>query len=763
MNEIIIDFDKMSDTKEVYGQRPNIFYSGFIYALVGILLSGVIYSCFGKIETVAHANGIVRPNEDVSSVSSIVGGRVKYIYYTDGQSVLKGDVLYVLDTAETEIALEGMLETKEDYEFQIRMRNKFLCGVRDNMNPFSSDVNSPEYKYHVQFEQYRLSLKNTALQAEYDLSQINSNLDSANKQIDEINYQIDGLNQYKNSVQTGTNTVSAYPEYDSQYRVYENSAQSLQHDYDAKRQDVTLSTAEKENSYYLNYYREQRQDYDYLIRSVENGYSVFPAGNNSYAKSLFDDYISTYRSYQNSVDNASKVYDSKVESRSDTVSLESDLKADKEKLRGYEFYRDSVTNDTNYFNSTADGYNYRYLYDNYVAKYNALDAAVISAETAYKNASVTAISMTTEEETEEATYLTQTASLEQLVTDYNTAVTERDSYKATILSDISTTITQLQTSIAQAEASLIYGTSEIDVETARTQKVNADLTASSYKSKMLAQCKQAVDEIDQKINSFENTSNGTKTKNEQLSDLDTSYKDSREGQYYQAISQIDSSIDALEKEKMSVESNMKLNEIMRDMHTESKDSNGEHISVSMATINQLSTLLSEIEALETQLKDLNTQINQAEKQIEQATVLAERDGIVNAASEIVEGDVLSSGAVVATIIPGGESEYKVQMYVSNADIANLKVGDTVKYSLAALPRNQYGVVDGEITSISKDAIVQNGEYSGFFLVEGTIDNAELVDKDGNVGNITIGMQSDARIVTEKKRIIRYLLEKIDLF
>ena len=44
MKEIIIDFDKMSDTKEVYGQRPNIFYSGFIYALVGILLSGALYS-----------------------------------------------------------------------------------------------------------------------------------------------------------------------------------------------------------------------------------------------------------------------------------------------------------------------------------------------------------------------------------------------------------------------------------------------------------------------------------------------------------------------------------------------------------------------------------------------------------------------------------------------------------------------------------------------------------------------------------------------
>ena len=250
MKEIIIDFDKMSDTKEVYGQRPNVFYSSFVYSMVGILLSGVIYSCFGKIETVAHANGVVRPNEDISSVSSTAGGKVKYIYYTDGQSVRKGDVLYVLDTSETEIALEGMLEQKEEYEFQIKMNNKFVCGVRDNMNPFSSDVNSPEYKYHVLFEQYRLTLKNTELQAEYDLSQINTNIDSASKQIEDINNRINGLNQYRNSVETGTNTLAAYPEYLSQYLLYESSAQSLQHDYNAKRQGVVINTTEQEGQHF---------------------------------------------------------------------------------------------------------------------------------------------------------------------------------------------------------------------------------------------------------------------------------------------------------------------------------------------------------------------------------------------------------------------------------------------------------------------------------------------------------------------------------
>lgn len=199
------------------------------------------------------------------------------------------------------------------------------------------------------------------------------------------------------------------------------------------------------------------------------------------------------------------------------------------------------------------------------------------------------------------------------------------------------------------------------------------------------------------------------------------------------------------------------------MYERSVDEDGVFLNVALTTVNQLASVLNEIKTLEEQLKNLETQISQPQKQIEQATVTAERDGVLNVSVDITEGDIVTSGTVVATIIPGGESEYRVQMYVSNADIGNLEVGDTVKYSLAALPRNQYGVVDGVITNISQDAIVVNGEYSGYFLVEGTIDNTELVDKDGNVGNITVGMQSDARIVTERKIIIRYLLEKIDLF
>ena len=73
------------------------------------------------------------------------------------------------------------------------------------------------------------------------------------------------------------------------------------------------------------------------------------------------------------------------------------------------------------------------------------------------------------------------------------------------------------------------------------------------------------------------------------------------------------------------------------------------------------------------------------------------------------------------------------------------------------------MANGKVTSISADTLVQDGQFSGYYLVECSIANTVLTDKDGNSGSVVIGMQVEAKIVTQKKIIIRYLLEKIDLF
>ena len=66
-------------------------------------------------------------------------------------------------------------------------------------------------------------------------------------------------------------------------------------------------------------------------------------------------------------------------------------------------------------------------------------------------------------------------------------------------------------------------------------------------------------------------------------------------------------------------------------------------------------------------------------------------------------------------------------------------------------------------SVYTDVMLKDGQFSGFFLVEADIENGIMIDKDGNTGNISIGMQTEVKIVTQKKSIIRYLLEKLDLF
>ena len=48
-------------------------------------------------------------------------------------------------------------------------------------------------------------------------------------------------------------------------------------------------------------------------------------------------------------------------------------------------------------------------------------------------------------------------------------------------------------------------------------------------------------------------------------------------------------------------------------------------------------------------------------------------------------------------------------------------------------------------------------------MEASIENKTLKDKDGNQGHLAVGMEAEAKIVIQKKSIIRYLLEKIDLF
>lgn len=72
-------------------------------------------------------------------------------------------------------------------------------------------------------------------------------------------------------------------------------------------------------------------------------------------------------------------------------------------------------------------------------------------------------------------------------------------------------------------------------------------------------------------------------------------------------------------------------------------------------------------------------------------------------------------------------------------------------------------VSGTVTSISADTMIREGEYSGYYLVECSLHELSVTDRSGNTGTVSAGMQVDARLITQEKTILRYLLEKIDIF
>ena len=490
-------------------------------------------------------------------------------------------------------------------------------------------------------------------------------------------------------------------------------------------------------------------EYEYLVRSIKEGQSQFPSGSDSYCVLLWNDYVAALNEYEREYDAAEEAYEQYLSNADSTAYSDELLAYDRTMLEGYQYFFQSVENDTDMFDNGRDSVYYRSLYTEYKAQYDTLLQAVQVADEKYQTLLNDPLS--SEDDISMASAAKATA---------EAACT---SYKSNTLVTINNSILQIQASIAEKEFSINSAASGNNVSSARIRMESAEAAISTYRNQKLAGYEQALADYRIKLQEFQLSAAASQDKDVLLSDLESSYNNAVEQKYYQTVTQIDSSIQTLQSELISAQSNLKLYQIASNMYQSNVDENGVPVSISLATMEQISSLLTQQETLATQLNDLNTQIQQTEEKISQGSIVAEQGGTVSVITTLVKGDSIAAGTQVATIIPPSESEFKVQFYVSNSDIANISIGDEVKFNLPALPSNQYGMVSGKVTSISTDTLVQDGQFSGYYLVECSIANTVLTDKDGNSGAVVIGMQVEAKIVTQKKTIIRYLLEKINLF
>ena len=95
----LIDFDKLSESREILEAKTPPFMSYFIYLVLLLFFVGFIWSWYGEVDIVVKANGVVRPGENVSNIINMQTGKINSINYEDGDYVQKGKILYKLDTS----------------------------------------------------------------------------------------------------------------------------------------------------------------------------------------------------------------------------------------------------------------------------------------------------------------------------------------------------------------------------------------------------------------------------------------------------------------------------------------------------------------------------------------------------------------------------------------------------------------------------------------------------------------------------------------
>ncbi|OGO77741.1 MAG: hypothetical protein A2Y23_14030 [Clostridiales bacterium GWB2_37_7] len=509
MKPVIIDIKDITYSREFLDSRPNPIISIFIYVLISILLAALIWSSIGELDIYIKTNGMVRPNEKVSTIRNYVTGKVEQVYYEEGKRVKKGDILYILEYGSLSLDRDIFEKQLEKAETELKNLKKFKQSISDNKNYFDENLDAEKeyyYKYLKFVTDQDLTIKQ-AKNTKLDMQQLAQNekysRDALIAQTSEVQEKIAKLKLLKQSIEQNKYLLP-----------------------------------DKEDEYYVRYLDHTLaiQSNDMLLQQKKQAYEA--------AQSLYD----------------------------------------------------------------------------------------------------------------------------------------------------------------------IGAISEYEFENARDEYNNAEIGRKEYLNNQIL-------EISSSIKQYEDS----------LRDLSTNLERSKQNYItYQSKELVDES--TMEKYRLDTL-----------VHTDEQ-----------------------IATLEVNIDSLNKNLIAAKINIENSTVTAPIDGTINVTSELNKGDLVQSGMEIATIIPDNDGEYKVQLYVSNKDIANLNEGQRIDYRFYALPYREYGSIEGKITKIGTDAKVNQDTGLSYYPVEAAVENKPLFSYKGTKAEIKVGMTLEAQVITDSKKILFWALEKMNL-
>lgn len=274
---------------------------------------------------------------------------------------------------------------------------------------------------------------------------------------------------------------------------------------------------------------------------------------------------------------------------------------------------------------------------------------------------------------------------------------------------------------------------------------NYNLTASGYESQ-IKQLQETRDTGDTSVNYDDKIADLNTEKSQALSKVESEMLASVE----QSLNSVNENLDSLSASKDEAQNNL-----------DNLNNGSEELSKEQVIVNEKNSVYAELNTYQNKESEYETSIDTLQSNINDCDITAQCNGYLNLTDEPAAGDYLSAGETIGSIVPKEDGFYTVEIYVDNQDIGKIKKGQLIKYEVAAYPSSEYGKIEGTVTKISKDIKVNKDTGTGYYEIEASIRCSENSTK-GKEVEFMQGMAVEAKLITDQKSIMRFLLEKINL-
>lgn len=134
-------------------------------------------------------------------------------------------------------------------------------------------------------------------------------------------------------------------------------------------------------------------------------------------------------------------------------------------------------------------------------------------------------------------------------------------------------------------------------------------------------------------------------------------------------------------------------------------------------------------------------------------------GRVNRVLVTTIGAAVGPGAPLVEIVPSEES-LLIESMITPQDIAFVHIGQRAKVNISAYDSSIYGGLEGHVTAISPDALLNEKTGQSFYTVQVRTSKNSIKGRDGKPMPIGTGMTADVSLLGDKRTVMEYILSPI---